>query len=529
MEETKQQEQAQEIIAPMEETKEQEEQQQPTKSVKNFWERLDEVFNQNNELRERMNELVDQFPENERVSVFGKSALFQPERISINSKNSILYSTVPAKPGYDEGTIATEYYSGFRIRLQKSAVNIKSIQLLSAIIPVPQNSFPDNERFFGYYKLRTIANSSVGAWNPVGNYNLYDIITYNGTINGYYYLRREYNYRGAYGLGTTYVQGDVVTYLGNAYYANFSNTGVIPTETIVNPGFPTTVWIQCPNPTLDSPEDDSFFWGEVGVVGVVDNDPNLLDYGNSNNFHYIEFLTFAGQNPEDYAVPIPAFNRLFSDYQDLVDNLNLAAANADNTDLPGELYFSYNQLYKKIQVEPVTPGDPYFYIPISYTDNNFAVTYPYQNQPMNVRLGFTWDGSIPGFTTKWDPNFNAFSNNDVDLALQDFIFGNNFNEQDYLTFNTYPDLVYTSAIGLYVDFVGGSTQDSQGEGNLLSIVPLNTTQLGVAYYQNNFSNPLTKIPSILTEINITLKTDKGFPYYVPNQAIIQFELAIDYK
>ena len=97
-----------------------------------------------------------------------------------------------------------------------------------------------------------------------------------------------------------------------------------------------------------------------------------------------------------------------------------------------------------------------------------------------------------------------------------------------LTANSYADLVNTSCVRVYCDTTFGSTQDSTGGGGLLSIVPVNTTNLGVGFYQNNFNNPLTKIPRIIPEINIRLLNDLGQPYLLPNSATVTLELAMEY-
>ena len=115
---------------------------QPTRSVGNFWERLDQVFVQNSQLRDRMNELIEQFPDEAKINQDFKSSIFQPERLSLCSNDDIQPSSYT--PGVNEQTFPyntstghypSEYFSEFRVRLARPLRNVKSMQLLSAVIP----------------------------------------------------------------------------------------------------------------------------------------------------------------------------------------------------------------------------------------------------------------------------------------------------------------------------------------------------------------------------------------------------------
>ena len=100
--------------------------------------------------------------------------------------------------------------------------------------------------------------------------------------------------------------------------------------------------------------------------------------------------------------------------------------------------------------------------------------------------------------------------------------------QDRTTANSYPDLVNTSCVRIYCDVTLSSTEDSLGTKGLLSVVPVNTSNLGVGFYQNNFNNELTKIPQIISEVGITMLNDQGQPFYLPNSATVILELGITY-
>ena len=146
-------------------------------------------------------------------------------------------------------------------------------------------------------------------------------------------------------------------------------------------------------------------------------------------------------------------------------------------------------------------------------------------------MGFTWNGVFPDpFTT--DP----YINNNLPSCLfsymrpADPILATNW-ATNVITANNYGDLVNTSCVRIYTDITLGSTEDTinnpEGEG-LLSIVPVNASNLGVAFYQNNFNNELTKIPKIITEIGVRLANDQGFPFILPNSATVILEIAVSY-
>ena len=154
----------------------------PTKDVKTFWNRLDEV----------LTELESERPIVTRPYT---SSLFQPERISISSANAI--------PNYPTNNftadVATwhqnsETFSDFTVKFEKSLINVKSLQCLSAIIPNATLNIPDDELYFYYYRIASLQNSVIGAWNS----------------------------------STLYVQGNVVTSGGSYYVAIVNNVNTAP-------------------------------------------------------------------------------------------------------------------------------------------------------------------------------------------------------------------------------------------------------------------------------------------------------------
>jgi len=173
---------------------------------------------------------------------------------------------------------------------------------------------------------------------------------------------------------------------------------------------------------------------------------------------------------------------------------------------------------------------------------------PYKiNKTLNLRLGFTWNGLysdsfFPINATQLDSNtakgtsvFIAFINRLRPIPEYYFIdapasivrgtgpFGNSEYTADY-----YANLVYTNTVSLYADFTGGSTYDSMTNTQLLACVPMNASNLGVAFYNTSLYCPLTKISDQIYEIEIRMLTDTGSPYVIPNSCVVSLELALTY-
>jgi len=159
-------------------------------------------------------------------------------------------------------------------------------------------------------------------------------------------------------------------------------------------------------------------------------------------------------------------------------------------------------------------GLGFYYIPCGYVDKNidtfmnldttktfFGVNMPgsYVSQTtLNTRLGFTWMVYF-----KIHLLFQMFFSSVTFaksiywyLRPKDPAFIYSQFAQNLITANSYADLVNTAAVRIYADITLGSTEDSEGQGGLLSVVPVSAGNLGVGFYQNNFNNPLTKIQKL---------------------------------
>ena len=517
---------------------------EPTKDVKTFWERLDEVLALNLEskqMRDRVETLLEEFPTSQSVIGQGKSFLFQPERITISSNDDVQPPVALAQYGtgdpqfvYNVG--ASEYFSTFRIRLKRALVNVKSIQLLSAVIPNAVQNIPDNSTYFFYYKIRDLGTSLQGPWNALVVYDQGDIVTDGGNPYVCHFpqpgVQPSIQYWNEIGFianasvwnsTQAYLVGQQVTYDGKFYQCLVGNTGIIP-------------GLQ--------------YWLSVTLPGDLTL-PNYWDIS-LDTLQFVKLLP-SGTLFEEFPAPLnnPNFiNRTFTDYTDLLQAIQFCATQPATASIPNDVTFQYNPTLNKFIFVPSLAAN-YYYFPAGFEDENVTTSlflasniYPTVNwspgYTLNLRLGFTWNGIIP------DPFLNdPYASDLVSNVLYAFMrpidpryllppyVKSNWG-QEIVTANNYGDLVNTSCVRVYTDIVMGSTQDSNNKNlpdaeGLLSIVPVNATNTGVAFYQNNFNNELTKIPNIITEIGIRMVNDQGLPFALPNSATVLLELGVTYN
>jgi hypothetical protein len=94
-----------------------------------------------------MDELLDQFPTKQKLDDAYKSFLFQPERVSVNSRQSLNNQPILGN------TFISDYYNQFRVQLKTPLLRVKSLELLRASIPNAVPSIPNDECFFFYYRI----------------------------------------------------------------------------------------------------------------------------------------------------------------------------------------------------------------------------------------------------------------------------------------------------------------------------------------------------------------------------------------
>ena len=242
-------------------------------------------------------------------------------------------------------------------------------------------------------------------------------------------------------------------------------------------------------------------------------------------------------------------NRVYLKYQDLLNDLNKAVA-ADDTSNPyfagvNDVGFSYDATLNKFVFTGNNAFDEegvlqFFYSYAGYNDPNViqaqkilqaATTGSFgilglSGQPyvaghtLNLRLGFVWTGATitdVSYRNHIRPVPEYLKN-----ALSLVHTGTSY------TAETYADLVYSHNCHIYCNLTSGSAYGSQGEPNLLMCVPMDDVPLGVNFYISSLEQRLTKVPREIYEIQVTLKTDTGLPYYMPNSATVILDLGFTF-
>ena len=590
---------------------------------------------------------------------YARSFLYQPERISLNSHDAQTPIIPPGTAFGSQGifkntTLPQETFSQFNILFEKPLLRVKSIQLLSAIIPNPQPSIPDDECAFYYYRMRTLFNSAYTnttgnpVWNSSATYVYGDVVVYQTaiphTIPVLYFTMNYPPYLYAYtatdpgalsAIGTSFTISGAANSAWNGTFASQGTQGsdvgswaviALASQGLGNSSTATITYYTFTNYTYyvskvysntnNTPDSSPNQWVQVGQSGgqttaiyqpwntnTTYSTGDVVFYTGTDGYTY--FYTSVGSgnignipsgtsafwtqgsrsastSPNWFEIRSGnvAFNRLlpstvppdvypavyatnattaknttFPDYPTFVSALNATNQTTYTCQIPGDISFVYNQTLNKIQWVPLNQmawvngvfNNGYYYLYTGWNDPNYQTLATYAlNQKykytLNLRAGFTWNGqfNLPAdpwngitgnilFATQIANYFTPFagSNQQGGGTAYSIIASNP--AKDRVTANSYADLVYTQSIRLYCDITQGSTQDSGGNAGLLSIIPMAATTLGVTFYQNNFNNPLTKIPEQLQSILIIMKTDSGDDYVLPSSASVSLELGIQYE
>ncbi len=174
--------------------------------------------------------------------------------------------------------------------------------------------------------------------------------------------------------------------------------------------------------------------------------------------------------------------------------------------------------------------------PYSYPQNQ------QNNQTLNRRLGFTWNGlnmvlpfesierfSLGNLITLFYNRLRPipfYWGSVVVLGL-----GEDYTPGDIRTYtaDAFCNLVYSSVVNIYTRILGGSTTDTVRDTNLLAIVPMTCGNLGVTLFNSFIDNPLTKIDTDIYTIEVEFRTESGQPYWFSNNAVITLQLKLGYK
>jgi hypothetical protein len=394
-----------------------------------------------------MEQLLNDLPDKKPISeIIPKSFFAQPERIFINALNDT--DLVKSSVSQDE-----EAYSAIRVKFPRPALNIKTMELISAQIPIPSVNIPDTETTFFYYR-----------------------VGHDGTNNA----------------------------------------------------------------------------------------PSALNYA---DLHFVRLLPSYYKKEFFTAVNAAAygFNRTFSDYADLASELAKSCLKDPTSDnsltyhIPGDISLTYDSnlnRFRMIGNNTYTSSTfTYYYIGAGTHDPNVAtlqaylksittgdqITPGFPGQPfqlyrtLNLRLGWGWDGvnrnvstigiDATGINLSLLNRFRPLPTTVSELEDLTVVIANHFL---YNTADSFGDLVYSSVCSIYTDCIGSSTTDTNRDTGLLATIPLNTANLGVAFWSSGFTRPLTKITENLYDITLEFRTDTGQPFYFCNSSVLTLELSLTY-
>jgi hypothetical protein len=153
--------------------------------------------------------------------------------------------------------------------------------------------------------------------------------------------------------------------------------------------------------------------------------------------------------------------------------------------------------------------------------DNVAFTTPQPQLPqytLNLRVGYAMSGQCKGIQSFGSgPNQYA---NVVNVA---------FPNGTAVPVDSYPDLVYTQTVALYVSFLTSSSLTSNNRHNLLAVVPIQTLSLGINNYVAATSNLLTKLSQTINNVTIEMRDSADQPYILPDNAQVDLEVSFSYQ
>lgn len=516
----------------------------PTRDLETFWTRLDYVFRklqQERPVPEPIQDILDQMPSTMNLNQRKfQSVLYQPDRISLNSQDDV--------NAQNETPIG---FSRFRCRFLRPVLQVKSCQILRASIPTPVTNIPDTAIVWWYYKLPA---------NPAYN----NALPYSALNLPFLAPKPQYLRFIRLTASTAPPEQVIPTYAQNRYFSDYQD--------LVN-----ELNIACGSEPLNAagllplyPNGPT--WEQNDVRFEFDGQNNKITFQGLN--------AGPGPNPTFFYLPASYNDNLIFERLDYDTwNFQVAYSVGDIVKYRGENYICINQPFPSWVVNtayaqgtkvaynrrifiarnaiassqfppptdltnwafsatndtPLFSADWSYYEPAAnllqlvlgseqnifgYTE---SISTTYQTpviigQTLNLRLGFTWNGSFEGWADYVNQARPLVQNQGETPTYSSFRFG-----------NTYPNLVNTGCVYVYADFINGSTQDSAGNSGLLCCVPLNTANNAVAFFQATINTPLLKLPANLTEMEIRMLDDNGSPFFLPDSAVVNLELQFTYE
>lgn len=449
------------------------------------------------------------------------SFFYQPERLIINTDNAVTKTF----------NINETSFNKVNFNLSKPCLNVKSIQLLNINVPLTTaTSFNDYELIFPYYRLKTQRNFD----------DTYTIIEEPSLSNMYfirllpsYYPKNIIPNSQNYGFNKTFNNyQELSDELAKACINDLAktNSGINPSIPFVSNDITisyneTENKFQMKGNNINNRIDTNY-----PPVWVNDETYNKNDIVYNFGFFYISLIDNNNSGPltETWAPYIETPETIWNTYliagyddpnvQSMMEIVNINSALFD---------FNYSVLYGKNDIVDIPP-QPYF--------KNSTYT-------LSRRLGFNWVG-----TYTWATQINQFVYTFGDKQpllynrlrpippyefLPEILGSVPIPNNDPYKATTYIadgfcNLVLTSMIYLYGNFLGTSTFSSTNSNNIIGIIPINCDSLGISFISEFLDNPLTKVNNTIQDIQLEFRNEHDQPIYFGNNGVITFSFKILY-
>lgn len=492
------------------------------------------------------------------VRIF-RSLVNQPDFVAINSNDKA-------------DTDSSLGFSDFTINLPRPILEAQSIQLVSATIPNCVQNIPDTACVFWYYKL----SSYTGLLPCINNLHCVRLLP------SYYKQELILNPQN-YGFNKTFNDyTELAAELDKACKADFAYDGYISDQNPLQKVKFEPIFI--PNDISITYDESQNKFLMTGLNSDVE--PTVAPWANGVLYKKDSFVSFSGllyvANVDTRNQPTSPFWSVFDQDSDLNFSWNrylIAGPNDTNViklqnninrpwepnfvfetnsvvEYDGTAYTNVRQSQNQAPGQNNTDWQPTGTLKqiglnkfTQYYDFEYSTVLGIPGQPFNLIpkrllnsiLGFTWNGAFKtsDFGVLYNFQGSSLGNTTLLNKLRPLNYGKlgtggtprpDFSTKSSVyTADGYCNLVYSSTAQIYGSVVQGSTLNSTTSTGLLGSVMLNAKNLGVSYFQEGFSSPLSIFGSDIFSLSFQIKDDMNEPYFLTNNAVMILVLKITYR
>lgn len=447
-----------------------------------------------------------------------KSYINQPNLIAISSDNASI----------KKENITSDSFFSFTCNLEKPAIQVKGLQLLSANIPqCKAYSFDDTELVFAYYRFKTQDNIAGHTY-----------FTEQPNIDNLYYVRLLPSYYPSNIIPNAQLYGFNKTF--NNYQelsdelAKSCSSDLLHTNILFNKFIPNDI-------TISYNEEMNKFQMIGNNTTTAWTPPSWSDsvtYQSNQIILWEEGIYYISLIDNNFNNDPPTTTSAWTLYTGTIGYTYLIAGYED----PNVLILQEN-----INSQAVGANADFFYGLYGLNNIMSILSQPFkQGKTLAKRLGFTWNcrGTLPSQNNSVTPleyaqgsSFPIFWNRlrpipkyELITAFDTIPIPNNspFTSTTYIA-EAYCNLVYSSIINIYSNLTSGASFDTQTVmRNLLGMIPINCGQLGITFQNTYIDNLMTKINSDIYTLTIELRNEIDEPYYITNNGIATFVIKLTY-